>query len=449
MPLSYKQLGNTFISTPSVTIYTSGTQYFISASSTGSGTIISGINIGTNANSISFFSGLTNITDPNDTLVFRNLLAGTNINIALSTSNDGDILISRGSPTLVNQISNIGGGSNVLSAISISNILFARTISGTSGLVSSNPASPTILLFRTTNTTASRLYISNATSQLTTDTNFQINTTTGSLGIGSLGVSTTSRLLIAAGTGAISHFRLTPFASTIISPIDGDIWYSTSGNTLKFYKNNISTDFIFKDNNISLTGITNSILQVNTAGTISQRYINSLGVFNALSSVTISNTASETSIISSNLIGSNTLLASTSEYNSQLGIGRKFRFNARGTIDTVDNVNLNIRVKLGSTVISSSSTISVGSFDPYSSEIEIDATFTIRNSGLVVCSGKIMFLTFPPSTIGGDPVIFGLYSQDATIDTTSDKLFDCTAQFDIADPTNIITITESTLEILN
>jgi hypothetical protein len=773
MPLSYKQAGNLFIAGPNITIYSSGNTYAISGNATstgttgfsaltsagtgnililssitnntlfyksltgtsnlsindndngtltfslagsGIGTIISGINLGTNANSISFFSGLSTTTNPNDTLVFRNLLAGDNITIAPSSTNDGDILISRGSPILVNQILNIGNGARVLSAISTSNIIFARSllsttsftttlragiisttsstssdatsfitaasitnsrqitaienlvsdlktnnlwdkmyaiypfvggtsvnnhkynlkdprdldaayrlvfsgswgfndlgISGTtsnfantffnpfssssvsqnsihisiyipsplvdstsimgslvgaaggsnalqitrsvnhgatvnggnsndfiqigggtvSGHMIGNRTSSTVantwlngtkaatnttasitppnfniylgarnqagtatisssrqirfasigsgltdsdaVIFNTivesyqatlgrqvvtlqntvvnisplTSTTANRLFFAGTGGALTVDTNFQIDNTVGSLGIGNLGVSTTSRLLLAAGTASISQLRLTPFATTITSPIDGDIWYSTSGNTLKFYKNNIDTDFIFKYNNNSLTGVTNSILQVNTAGTISQRYVNSLGLFNALSSITSADTASEISIISSNLIGSNTLIASTNPYNPQLVSGRKYRFNARGTLSfDVSPVNLNIRIKLDSIIISSSSTISISIEPSYTSEIEIDTTFTIRNSGLIVGSGKIIF-SEPPSGLGGDPVIFGIYSQNATIDTASDKVFDCTAQLDVADASNTITINESTLEILN
>jgi len=445
MPLSYKQLGNTFISTPSVTIYSSDTQYAISASSTGSGTIISGINIGTNANSIGFFSGLSTTINPNDTLVFRNLLEGPNITIAPSTTNDGDILISRGSPTLVNQLLNIGGGASVLSSITTTRLLAARTLLGDRGFTISTPASPTIVLISPP-TTASRFYISNASFFLTTSGFFRLDTTIGSMVIGNVAAPTTTRLLIESST-TISHLRFTAFSSEPTNPSDGSIWYSTSGNTLKFYKNNISTDFIFKDNNISLTGLSNSILQTDTAGTLSTKYINSFGLFNALSSLTIANTESETSIISPVLPGSTTLLASTNPYNPELGVGRKYRFNARGTIDSGDFVTLTIRLKIGSTVISSSSTISVGG--AYVSEIEIDSTFTIRNSGLVICSGKILFLTGPPSTLDGDPVIFGIYSQDATIDTISDKVFDCTATLDVADPLNTITINESTLEILN
>jgi hypothetical protein len=455
MPLSYKQLGNTFISTPSVTIYSSGNTYAISASSTGSGTIISGTNVGTGN---SFFTGLSTTTNPNDTLAFRNLLAGPNITIATSVVNDGDILISRGPSILVNQISPDGTitqpsgiGARVLSAISTSNLLVARTISGANGFTSSNPASPTIVRLVPTNTTASRLYISDATSQLTSNANFGVDATSGSLSIGAA-VSTTSRLLIAAGTAAISQIRLTAFSAST-SLIDGDIWYSTSGNTLKFYKNNISTDFIFKDNNISLTSTNSSLLYTNSGGSILKNYINTFGIFNVLSSVTIANTTSETSIISPILTGTTTLLASNNLYNPQLVTGRKYRFIARGILGSdVLPVNLNIRIKLGSAIISSSSTISIGSgtIDPISLEFDIESTFTVRNSGLIVGSGKIIY-SAPASGLGGagEPFIFGIYSQNATIDTTSNQVFDCTAQLDVADPTNFITIYESTLEFLN
>jgi hypothetical protein len=689
-----------------------GTLTFSLAGS-GAGTIISGINVGTNANSIGFFTGLSTTTNPNDTLAFRNLLAGPNISISPSVANNGDILISRGSPILVNQLSNIGDGARVLSSITTTNLLVARSLLGANGFTTSlgagliSPTSstdsdatafitaasitdsrqitaiqnlvsdlktnniwdkmlaiypiiggtanshkynlkdprnldaayrldfgtqnvihdsngirsdaadsasqPTINTFirfnlisaltdnihlsfysrtdvnnafgtskganignttgntafrsyprynnlwtcqigdsgtvfptvsdslgfyiasRTSSTgntfykngflsaitsntvhlssitgtillmrhlsnpentrqmafysfgsgltnsealayttavenyqatlgrqvitlqnqtvrieptvaTANRLFFAGAGGALTTNSNFGADVTSGSLSIGAA-VSTTSRLLLGAGTGAISQLRLTPFTATT-SLIDGDIWYSTTGNTLKFYKNNISTDFIFKDNNNSLTGST-AVLFVNTGGSISPKYVNSFGIFNALSSVTISNTTSETSTISPVLTGSTTLFASTNAYNPELGIGRKYRFSARGILGSdVPPVNLNIRIKLDSTIISSSLTITIGAIDPISLEFDIESTFTVRNSGLIIGSGKMIF-SAPPSDIGGNPVIFGIYSQNATIDTTSNKVFDCTLQLDVADPTNFITIYESTLEILN
>jgi hypothetical protein len=442
MPLSYKQLGSTFISTPSVTIYSSGNTYAISSSSSGSGTIISGTNVGTGT---VVFCGLTTTNNINDTLAFYNLSGGNEVGISINDSNE--IVIVRGR-TVVNTVSNLGGGAKVYTGIT-GTTLFARTISGAAGLTSALAGTGNILTrIAPTNTTANRFYIEDSTGVLTTNADFPIDATNGNISI-DVAVSTTSRLLLASGTSSISQLRLTPFSSEPTNPSNGSIWFSTSGNTLKFEKDTTPTDFIFKDNNISLTGFSNSVLVTDTAGTLSIKYINSFGLFNALSSVTIANTASETSIISPVLTGSTTLLASTNPYNPELGVGRKYRFNAKGTIDTGDFVTLNIIIKLGSTIISSSSTITIGGGGPYSSEIEIDATFTIRNSGLIVGSGKILFLTGPPSTLSGDPVIFGIYSQDATIDTTSDKVFDCTAQFDTADPTNFITINESTLEILN
>jgi hypothetical protein len=445
MPLSYRQAGNTFIQGPNISIYPSGNSYAISASSTGggSGTIISGRNVGTGTG---VFCGLTTTVSSNDTLAFYNLSGGNEVGISIN--DDNEIVIVRGR-TVVNTVSNLGGGAKVYTGIT-GTTLFARTISGAAGLTSALAGTGNILTrLVPTNTTANRFYIEDSTGVLTTNADFPIDATNGNISI-DVAISTTSSLLLASGTSLISQLRLTPFSTELSSPTNGDIWYTTSGNTLKFYKNNISTDFIFKDDNISLTGLSNSILMADTAGTLSTKYINSFGIFNALSSVTIENTASETSIISPIITGSTTLLASTNAYNPELGVGRKFRFNAKGTIDTGDNVNLTIRIKLGSTVISSSSTISVGPIgDTYTSEIEIDATFTIRNLSLVIGSGKILFLTGPPSTFVSDPVIFGIYSQDTTISTTTDQIFDCTAQFDIADPSNTITINESTLEILN
>jgi hypothetical protein len=768
MPLSNKQLGNTFIQGPNISIYPSGNTFAISGNTTstgttgfialtsagtgnrliassitnnnliyksltgtsnlsvnddnngtltfsllgGTGTIISGTNVGTNANSIGFFTGLSTTTNPNDTLAFRNLLAGPNISISPSVANNGDILISRGSPILVNQISNIGGGAIFLSSIT-SNSAITRTIANASGFssalgagiitiptsstdsdstafitaasitdstqiaaienlvtdlktaniwnkmlaiyplvggnanshkynlkdprdandayrldfgslnvihdsngISSNAADgatqPTIntfiqlnlvssltnnihlsfysrtnandglgtsrgsnignttgssffrsypryggiwycqigdsgtvfptvsdslgfyiasrtsstgntfykngflsaitsntvhlssitasiLLMRLgtnpentkqmafysfgsgltnsealayttavenyqttlsrqvvtlqnqtvriapTNTTASLLYISNATSQLGINANFGADATTGSLGIGGAAV-TTSRLLIAAGTGAISQLRLTAFSAST-SLIDGDIWYSTSGNTLKFYKNNISTDFIFKDNNISLTGLSKQILQVDTAGTISRKYVNSLGVFDgATKTITYTNLQEnlEYSIIGTPLLfGNQTLLAPTNiippfgfitSYNPQLITGKKFRFTARCNLyyDGIDPTFFNyntiyvyFKIKIGETEIALGGFFIDGEFiNPYSGDIELDVTFTIKDLGLIACSGKIITYT-TPSPITSNPIIFGINSLDASISTELDQLFDC------------------------
>lgn len=511
MPLSYKQLGKTFISGPNINIYPSGNRYTISGSAPnigdgftgitsigsgnfliassvtsndlvyrtltgtnnlsiienndstllfsltgGIGTIISGTNVGTGN---SFFTGLSTTTTSNDTLTFRNILGGPNINVAFSTANDGDdIVIGRGVNN-VNQISPDGNipqpsgiGARVLSSITATRLISARTISGANGFTSSNPASPTIVLIKPTNTTASRLYISDSTSQLTTNAVFSIGASTIAIG----GVApNTSRLLLYAGTANKSQLRLEPFSTPITSPTDGDIWYTTSGNTLKFYKSDISTDFIFKDNNITLTTVTyNKIVQVTSGGSIgiNGNYIKVYG-FNTISSVTVSDTASETSLISSVLsTGSTKTLYGTTSIFSDLNAGKKFRFNAKGVMMDGNNdfVNLTINIKLGSTIIGTTSSVALTELISANSYFEIDYTFSVRDGNIIVGSGKIFSDTYLESGlfVGLPPIFIGIYSQNATIDTTSDQVFDCTATFDVASIANTITIYESTLEVL-
>jgi hypothetical protein len=507
MPLSFRQAGSLFVAGPNIGIYPSGNAFAISGSASGStvgiesistlgsgtfsiassvtnnnlvyrtlsgtssfgiaeltGTLIftastpssSGIISGTNRGTgTGVFFGLTTTDNPNDTLAFYNLSGGNEVGLFINDNNE--IEVSRGR-NVVNTVSNQGGGAKVYTGITGSSLV-VRTISGAAGFTSalinntsvtgatSAVTANTVVSITPTNTTANRFYIQ-LSSGLTTDSDFNIDATNGNIGIG-IATVTTSNLLLPSGTAAVSQIRLTPFSTEPSSPTNGDIWFNTSGD-LKFQKNTTTTDFIFEDNNNSLVGTASSLLSTDSGGTITPKYINTFGVFNTLSSVTISDTTTETSIISSLLTGTTTLLASNNSYNPQLVTGRKYRFNAKGTIDTGDNVNLTIRVKLGSITISSSSTISVGPIgDIYNSEIEIDTTFTVRSSGLIVGSGKIMFLTQPPSTVGGEQVIFGIASRNQPITTTANQVFDCTAQFGTADPSNIITINESTLEFLN
>jgi hypothetical protein len=506
MPLSFRQAGNLFLEGPNINIYPSGNTFAISGSAPstgggltgltsagtgnrlvaspitnndliykslsdssnlsindndngtltfslaggGTGTIISGVNVGTNANSIGFFTGLSTTINANDTLAFKNITGGPNINVAL-TANDGDILISRGSPTLVNQISPIGTGTKpvdvgarVLSAISVTNLLIARTISGNSGLTTSTPASPAITLVAPTNTTPSLLYISNATSQLTTNGNFGADATTGSLGIGGAAVTTT-RLLLAAGNANLSQIRLTPFATEPTNPSDGSIWFSTSGNTLKFEKGTIATDFIFKDNNNAFSGFS-SILLVDTGGTITPAYNNSFGKFVTLSSVTLTDTTTETSIISSILNGSTILLSSTNQYVPDLSKSKKYRFTANGTLVTSSLVNLILNIKIGSTVIGLVN--NYGLSNPINGYFDIDYTFTIRSTGAtgsVFGSGKILSdVPLNSSSLNSYPI--GIYTNTTTLDTTTDQTFDCTVQFNTTG--TVLTINEASLESL-
>jgi hypothetical protein len=294
------------------------------------------------------------------------------------------------------------------------------------------------------NTTADRFYITTTGPVLNINANYTTLAASSTMSIGGTAVATT-RLLLAAGTGVISQIRLTPFATEPTNPLDGSIWYSTSGNTLKLERGTNPTDFIFKDNNLAFSGASN-ILMVDTGGTISPFYINPFGLFASLSSLTLTDTTSETSIISSILTGSTTLFASTNQYTPELIAGRKFRFNAKGTLITNDFVGLTLRLKLGNTVIGLVNNI--GLSDTINGYFEIDYTFTIRSTGAtgsVFGSGKILSDN-PLKAFDSNSYLVGIYTNTTTLNTTSNQTFDCTVEFDIA-PT-ILTISESSLEFL-
>ena len=508
MPLSFKQAGNLFVAGPNINIYPSGNTFAISGSAPstgggftgvtsagtgqyliisatpivnnnliykslsgtsnlsindndngtltfslaggGTGTIISGTNVGTGTG---IFCGLTTTVSSNDTLAFYNLSGGPDFSVALNDNNE--IFVDRGK-TILTSFRNEGGGARILSAISTNfRTLFARTISGV-GFNIITATTNSVVSIRPTNTTASRLYISNATSQLTTDTFFGADATSGSLSIGAA-VSTTSRLLIAAGTANISQIRLTKSPNAVSSPLDGDIYYITTGNTLKFYKSTIETDFVFKNSNYFLTGTTpTKILMMTSGGNITTKNVVDFGVFNTVSSLTISNTISEISIISSQLVTGNTktLYASNDLSNPQLVVGKKFRFNAKGIFSFLDFAQATFKLKLGSTIISSGVTNSSFSVEVVENAyFEIDTTFTIRTTGAtgtVIGSGKIITDQSLLDAVSPGRLFVALASTgEKTIDTTSNQTFDVTVQFDASDASNSITIYEATLEYLN
>ena len=514
MPLSFKQAGSLFVAGPNISIYPSGNTFAISGSasggggitgvtsagtgnrlifssttgttlvqkslsagtgiaiidsgtgtltfsstSTASGTIISGTNAGTG---IAIFSAASG-----SNLVFRRILSGSNIGVFLSGN---DIVISGTSGAIngVTGVTNVGGASSVLSSVT-SGVLIARTISGSNGI--ETVESGNNILVRPSNTAANRLYIAGTGGLLTTDIDFQIDATFGTMAIGFNADQSniTSRLLIAGGSATVSQLRLTAFAAAYTSTTTtGDIWYnSTSGNSLFFNKSaNAPTPFIFKDNNYSLTGQPVSfssttgfrILESDTGGTIfATRYLNTLGVFTTITSKTISNTTLETSVLLTGatfLYGDNLLNRSTHGTNPHLVFGKKYRFNARGIISGTSGGTFYGKMLLGSSLIASSSTFNINQ-SLNNNYFEIDTTFTILDVGIngrVIGSGKM--LTDATSLISGvsRPIVAinslgGL--TGVTINTTSDQFFDFTIYFSTASTTNGIVINEATLEYLN
>jgi len=264
-------------------------------------------------------------------------------------------------------------------------------------------------------------------------------------------------ILIAAGSASISQIRLA-VSSTAYSGTAtvGDIWYnSTSGNSLFFNKSTSApTPFIFKDNNYTFQGTANArVLQANSAGTLNTfGYLTNLGIFNALTSTTISGT-NELSVFNTGatfLIGTNILNSSLHGSTPQLISGKKYRFNAKGLITTsaASAGSLIARMELGSVLIASSTTALQTSLS--SNYFEIDCTFTIRaagSSGTVIGSGKM--LTDGQYLVSGVSPIAPVTSLGVrTINTTVDTPFDFTLQ-NSSQPNNTYVINEATLEYLN
>jgi hypothetical protein len=408
-----------------------------------------------------YVSGITNISGGispiSGTIVNNNLVvkAITGAGATTVSESNGIITITStgGSSTGITTASTVGGGVSLISAIT-SNNLQLNSISGTAGMVV-NAASNGLITFRGPNTN-NRVFVTDSSGNMINSASLQVDNTNNTLGINTA-AATNSRLLLPASAAAMSQLRFTTSATDITSPTNGDVWYLTTGNSLKFYKSNIATDFIFKDNNNSLSSNTASsrVVEVSSGGTITaSRLFQSFGIFNSITSTTISSTTSETSIIptGSSLIGSATLLASTGT-TPQLVTGKKYRFTANGNITTKSSPagNLTARMKLGSSVIASISGFSLHPSIASPNNFFIQSTFTIRNAssgGTVVGSGFLQ--TDNNNLLSGATNIVGLNNLgQITVDCTSDKIFDFTFQFSTSDASNTITINEATLEYLN
>lgn len=348
----------------------------------------------------------------------------------------------------------VGNGLSVISSAT-NNELKLFTLSGTNGLVVSTAATG-LMTFRGPNT-ANRVFITDASGNMVNSDFLFTDDTNDTLGIG-IAAATTATLLLPVQTATKTPLRFTKTATEYTGAVDGSIWYSSSGNTLKFQKNTTASDFIFKDNNISFTGTTaGRVLIADTNGTISTgRDVVNFGVFNMLTSTTITNTTSETSILNTGatvFYGTNVLAASTAA-TAMLVAGKKFRFTANGTIATHSSAgDLTARLKLGSLVVASISGFSLHDNISAPNNFYIDSTFTIRTQGAlgtVIGGGSLETDHVLLRTNPNGNSFVGLNNLGSlTIDTTTDKLFDFTFQFGTASANNIITINEATLEYLN
>jgi hypothetical protein len=391
----------------------------------------------------------------NNSIIHKTLSAGTNITISDS---NGLITInstasgSTGGSGVTGGTSN-GGGIAVYSSATSTDLNF-RSISGSNGFEAA--LSGDLVVIRPLNRTINRVYVTDASVNQINSASLQVDNTNGTLGIGQAAL-TTARLSFPAASASIAQMLFTKGATTVTSPSDGMLWYLTAGDTLKFRKNTVTTDFIFADNNIRLTGSTNNrVVQADASGTISAlSTIVNFGIFNQITSTTINTSTSELSLISTgltSLIGTTTLNASTHASQPQLLTGKKFRFNAKGQITTKNSGagTLNIKIYLGSTVIAQTSAITLTNNVNLPNVFDIECTFTIRSqgaSGTVIGSGIVNCST---AFHTGGFTTYGIFNQGVlTIDTTSDQIFNATAQWSVSDATNNLEINEATLEYLN
>lgn len=435
-----------------VSVITSATGFTISGASTSgpSGGGVTGVTSAGTGNRL-LISSITN-----NNIVQKSLSGGTNVTI---TDSNGTLTFSSAGGTgTVTGATGAGGGIDIYQSATTSTLTF-RSISGSNGFEATSVGSLAIVRPVAAARTANRMLVTDGSGNMTTNANIQIEQTIGGIGIGGVGGVATARLQIQAQSASIAPLRFNKTATDYTGAIDGSLWYLTSGNSLKFYKSNIATDFIFKDNNNTLTGTSNNrVIQADSNGTISaSANIISFGLFNMITSVTITNTTSETSIIATGgtqLVGSNILNASSNPTSPQLVAGKKFRFTANGTIATHSSAgNLTARLKLGNTVIASVSGFTLHDSISSPNNFFIESSFTIRTqgaSGTVVGCGNLetdhQLLRANPQ---GNSFV-GLNNLGSlTIDTTTDKAFDFTFQFGTASANNIITINEATLEYLN
>jgi hypothetical protein len=437
--------------TPStLSIISSSTGVILFSATTGgiSGTYVSGVT-SAGTGTILLLSG----TVVNNNIVQKSLSAGTNVTI---TESNGTLIFSStgGSGSGFSAATSVGTGLSIISSAT-NNTLRLFTLSGTNGFVVTTAATG-LMTFRGPNT-PNTVIMTDASGNMVNSDFLNTDNANDTLGIGIAAV-TTARLLLPFQTAAITPLRFSKTATDYTGGVDGSIWYLTAGNSLKFNKGTGSTtDFIFKDNNNSLSSSTtpSRVVEVNSGGTLSaSRIFTSFGVFNSITSTTISSTTSETSIIptGSSIIGSATLLALTGT-TPQLVTGKKYRFTANGNITTKSSPagNLTARMKLGSSVIASISGFSLHPSISSPNNFFIQSTFTIRSAsstGTVVGSGFLQ--TDNNNLLSGATNIVGLNNLgQITVDCTTDKIFDFTFQFSTADASNTITINEATLEYLN
>jgi Pectate lyase superfamily protein len=164
--------------------------------------------------------------------------------------------------------------------------------------------------------------------------------------------------------------------------------------------------------------------------------------FTQTATVTVTNTVTETSLAGAG-VGTLTLPA------AGLVVGRELRLDVWGVISSLGALpgTLNVKVKLGSTVIISSGAVTlITSLSNALWHLEAKITCrTVGASGTIIAQGK--FVT--TNVLADSTEVLSNALSTVTVDTTVSELLDVTATFGTASASNSISATNLALETLN
>jgi len=220
--------------------------------------------------------------------------------------------------------------------------------------------------------------------------------------------SPTALVDISSSTTTMASLRLRA-GTAPTSPNTGDMWNDSTQKSLYHYNNGMNE-------NISTVGFTQT------------------------ASATVANTTTETSILSTG-VGTKTLPANF------LVAGKTVRIKVEGYVSNLLTPTIQIRVKLGSTVVLDTTAVTMTTITG-NRRFNAESTITCRTtgaSGTVFSQGEARYFTIASTANSIDMI----NTAATTINTTTTQAIDVMVTWGTANASNSITSTNATIEILN
>lgn len=193
---------------------------------------------------------------------------------------------------------------------------------------------------------------------------------------------------------------------------------------------------------VLLTSPEAGVIEIDSAGTLystetsTQRKALVGCIYTPTSSVTVANTVTETTLLTSAI----TLPAAF------FVAGKTLRFRLSGVHSAVSNPNIRVRVKVGGTTILDTTAMASGNSTNALAIIEGEITCrTTGASGTIIGQGS--YHEYGGGASSGDMPMTN--TATTTLNTTTSKTFDITVEWGTASASNTLTITNGTIEILN